>query len=345
MLCFLPIDQPITQDQVFAQIPGPMMSLADQHSRALEPGADAASSPSEKPNNPFEAFLWVTLSMLFLAAIAGLVRYITKLGFDPFQILFLRTVFSVLWMSPLLLVRGTSLVRTDQFRLYGTRVVISYISMLAMFHALDLITVGEVTAISFLSPIFGTLFAIIILGERVHAKRWLALAIGLVGAAIILRPGTAAFGLGQTFALISALAIGLIGPLVKKLTGRDDADRIVFITNLFMVPLSLIPALFVWKTPTPEIWLALAALGLVAVLGHVTLVRGYTRADASLVMTFKFSRLPFSVLIGYLAFGEMIDGPTWLGAAIIFAAAVYITHRETRLHKTPQNSVSLPPQD
>lgn len=319
------------------------MSLADQKSQSLKQDAsDSASADTSKNrNHPFEAFLWVTLSMLFLAVIAGLVRYITKHGFDPFQIVFLRTVFSVLWMSPLLLIRGASLVRTDQFRLYGTRVVISYISMLAMFHALDLITVGEVTAISFLSPIFGTLFAILLLGEQVRVRRWLALAVGLIGAAIILRPGTAVFGLGQSFALISAMAIGLIGPLVKKMTGRDDADRIVFITNLCMVPLSLVPALFVWQTPTFEIWLALAALGLVAVLGHVTLVRGYTIAEASLVMTFKFSRLPFSVLIGYLAFGEMIDGPTWLGAAIIFAAAVYITHREAKLHKTPQTRASI----
>ena len=322
------------------------MSPADPQSKTPTHGeADSTSvRNATRSNNPLEAFLWVTLSMLFLAAIAGLVRYLTKQGFDPFQILFLRTVFSVLWMSPLLIVRGVSLVRTDQFRLYGTRVVISYISMLAMFHALDLITVGEVTAIGFLSPIFGTLFAILLLGEQVRLRRWLALGVGLIGAAIILRPGTAVFGLGQTFALISAMAIGLIGPLVKKMTGRDDADRIVFITNLCMVPLSLVPALFVWKTPTPEIWLALAALGLVAVLGHVTLVRGYTIAEASLVMTFKFSRLPFSVLIGYLAFGEMIDGPTWLGAAIIFAAAVYITHREGQLHKAPQSSASVPPQ-
>jgi len=322
------------------------MSLADQPSRPPQQAAsDGASARNgKKRNHPFEAFLWVTLSMFFLAVIAGLVRYITKQGFDPFQIVFLRTVFSVLWMSPLLLVRGTSLVRTDQFRLYGTRVVISYLSMLAMFHALDLITVGEVTAISFLSPIFGTLFAIFLLGEQVRLRRWIALGVGLIGAAIILRPGTAVFGLGQTFALVSAMAIGLIGPLVKQMTGRDDADRIVFITNLCMVPLSLVPALFVWKTPTLEIWAALAALGLVAVLGHVALVRGYTLTEASLVMTFKFSRLPFSVLIGYLAFGEMIDGPTWLGAAIIFAAAVYITHREAKLHKAPQSSASVPPQ-
>lgn len=309
--------------------------------RNVSSGADAPADAQ----HPLRAFAWVTLSMMFLACIAVIVRHLTKQGFDPFQILFLRSVFSVVWMVPLLIKRGRSLFQTDQFKLYGTRVMLSFISMLAMFHALALITVGEVTAISFLSPIFGTLFAIVILGETVRLRRWVALAAGLIGAIIILRPGTTVFGAGQMFALVSALSIGLIGPLVKKLTAFDDPDRIVFLTNLCMVPLSLIPALFVWRTPTLDVWLALAGLGLVAVLGHATLVRGYSQADASLVMTFKFSRLPFAVLLGYLAFGEMIDAATWIGAAIIFAAAVYITHREAQVRSSsrPDHPATPPP--
>jgi drug/metabolite transporter (DMT)-like permease len=72
-------------------------------------------------------------------------------------------------------------------------------------------------------------------------------------------------------------------------------------------------------------------MGLTAVLGHVTLVRGYAATDASLGMTFEFSRLPFSVGIAYLAFGETIDVWIWVGAAIIFGAAVYIVRREAQL--------------
>lgn len=292
------------------------------------------SRAADTGKHALAAFVWVTLSMFFLALIAGLVRYCTERGMDPFQILFLRTVFSVIWMSPLLYQRGFELVRTDQIRLYGTRVLLSFTSMAAMFHAFDMIPIGEVTAISFLSPIFGTVFAIFLLGEVVRLRRWVALGVGLVGALIMLRPGFNAFGTGQALALMSAMAIGLIGPLVKQLTGRDDPERIVFITNLCIVPLALIPALAVWTWPTWQVWLALIALGLIAVAGHATLVRGYKLTDASLVMTFKFSRLPFAVLIGYLAFDEMIDGPVWVGAAIIFAAAVYITHREAQIKAT-----------
>jgi drug/metabolite transporter (DMT)-like permease len=148
---------------------------------------------------------------------------------------------------------------------------------------------------------------------------------------IILRPAGSEFGFGQIAALVSAMSVGVIGPLVKQLTMADDADRIVFISNLVMTPLSLVPALFVWVWPPLDVWLQLMVLGLFAVLGHMTLVRGYAVTDASLAMTFKFSRLPFSVLVGYLAFGELIDGWTWVGAIIIFAAAAFVTHREARL--------------
>ena len=148
---------------------------------------------------------------------------------------------------------------------------------------------------------------------------------------IILRPTGGVFGFGQSAALVSALALGVIGPLVKHLTLEDDADRVVFLTNLMLTPLSLVPALFVWSWPPAELWPYLVAMGLMAVLGHMALVRGYALMDASLVMTFKFVRLPFAVLLGYLAFQESIDTWTWVGGFIIFAASLYVTRREAML--------------
>jgi drug/metabolite transporter (DMT)-like permease len=75
-------------------------------------------------------------------------------------------------------------------------------------------------------------------------------------------------------------------------------------------------------------------MGVCAVAGHVCVVRGYAATDASLAMTFEFSKLPFAVAIAYLAFGETIDARTWIGALIIFASALYITRREARLAAT-----------
>lgn len=299
--------------------------LATVMARLKESGA------AGKRDDPLAGVVWVTISMASLAALAALGRHAALKGLDPFEVLFFRNLFCLIWLLPLFAWRGVSLVRTEQPRLYVMRVALSFVSMQSMFHAFALISIGETTAISFLSPLFGTLFAIALLGERVRARRWTALAVGFIGAMIILRPGGVEFGLGQVAALISAMTVGMIGPLVKQLTAKDDADRIVFITTLLMTPISLIPALFVWQWPASELWPYLALLGLVAVIGHLTLVRGYAATDASLAMTFKFSRLPFAVAIGYVAFGETIDLWTWLGALIIFAAAAYVTRRESQM--------------
>ena len=319
------------------------MSPAARDSLRSLVSALKVSGSAGKHDHPFAALILVTISMALLVGIAAVGRYAARSGIDPAQILFFRNFFCVVWMLPLFAWRGSSLVKTKQLRLYGMRVMLSFISMMAFFQALALLPIGEVTAINFLSPLFGTLFAILLLGEHVGTRRWTALAVGFLGAMVILRPTGSAFGFGQIAALTSAMAIGVIGPLVKQLTSVDGADRIVFITNLLLTPLSLIPALFVWTWPPLELWPQLILMGLFAVLGHMALVRGYAVSDASLVMTFKFSRLPFAVLIGYLAFGELIDGWTWVGAIIIFAAALYVTHREAQMARL--NKTIVPDQD
>lgn len=275
--------------------------------------------------------------MALLVGIAAVARSAALAGVDPLQMMFFRNFFCVVLMLPLLYRRGWSLVRTSQPKLYGIRVAVSFFAMMTYFEALALLPIGEVTAIGFLAPFFGALFAILILGERVGLDRWAALAAGFVGAMIMLRPGGVAFGPGQASALAWAVFMGLIGPLIKQLTAADDADRIVFITNLVSLPVSLVPALLVWTWPPLAVWPQLVLLGVFAVLGHMTLVRGFAVSDASLAMAFNFTRLPFSVLVGYVMFGELIGWWTWVGAVVIFAASVFVSHREATLAR---NSVS-----
>ncbi len=289
-----------------------------------------SSGKSGEVDRPFSGVIFVFAAMGFLAALITMGRYAALEGINPSQVVFFRNFFCVIWMLPLFAWRGMSLVRTQSLHLYGLRVGLSFIAMTAMFHAVGMIPVGEVTAISFLSPLFGTAFAIGLLGERVGIRRWMAIVVGFVGAMIILRPSGGDFNAGQMAALVSACAVGVIGPLVKRLTREDDADRVVFLTNLLLTPLSFVPAVFVWTWPTLEMWGLFLVMGLIAVLGHMSLVRAYAAMDASLVMTFKFVRLPFAVLFGFLVFREAIDGMTWVGGFIIFAASAYVTHREAR---------------
>ena len=200
----------------------------------------------ESPSDPIAGVFWVTLSMALLAGLAAFSRAVINAGVHPFEVVFLRNLFAVTMLLPLLAWRGWSLARSDQIGLYGWRVAISLFSMQAWFYAIALIPIGEVTAISFLSPLFGTLGAIFLLGERVRIRRWTALLVGFMGAMIILRPAGTPLGLGQICAILSAMTMGLTAILVKQLTANDDPDKIVFLTNALLLPLSLFPALFVW---------------------------------------------------------------------------------------------------
>ena len=154
----------------------------------LRPPAAAAAS------DPVTGVIWITIAMALFAGLAVFSRMTMNAGLHPFEVVFLRNVFACLVLMPLLVYRGRSLWHPSRFGLYGLRVSISLLSMLAWFYAISLITIGEVTAISFLAPLFGTLGAVFLLGEIVRVRRRTALGIGFLGAMIILRPGVSAMG-------------------------------------------------------------------------------------------------------------------------------------------------------
>ena len=317
-----------------------LVGVQNAHSRAN----GGSVSQSDKPpsprardarptvrDDPIRAVIWITVAMALFAVLAAMSRKAALMGMPPLQVVFLRNLSATLFMLPLLAWRGRALLRSNALHLYGVRVAISLFSMTAWFYALALIPVAEVTAIGFLAPLFGTIGAVVFLREKIRFRRMTALIIGFIGAMIILRPGHEPIGLGQACAIFNAISSGVMTVLLKQLSGEDDSAKIVFLTTIMMLPLTLVPALFVWQTPGWEYLPAILTIGFTAVVGHYCLMRGFASTDASLVMTFDFSRLPFAVLIGWWMFGELTDIWTWVGAAVIFASAVYITRREARL--------------
>ena len=287
----------------------------------------------ERRDDPVAGIVWVTIAMALFAILAAASRVAIDMGYHSMQVVFLRNAVALALLSPLLIRRGWELTQSRSISLYGVRVAISLASMTAWFYALSLIPMGEITAIGFLSPLFGTLAAILFLGEKVRLRRWTAIIFGFIGAMVMLQPGHAALGIGQLCALFSALAGGLIAVLLKRLSSADDPEKIVFLTTAMLTPMSLLPALFYWKTPGLELLPVLAVIGVSGVIGHIALMRGFAAIDASLVLTFEFSRLPFVVGIGYVMFGELIDMWTWIGAAIVLASASYIAHREAKVRR------------
>ncbi len=293
--------------------------------------ATAAAPPSTAHRSVTAGLMWMLLSCALLSAVAVLGRQAALESVPLFQIVFLRLIFAAVAFLPMVAVRGPGMVRTPHLRLYLVRVAVGFVAMTTWFLALSLTTVGEVQAIGFLTPIFATVGAGLILHEAIGWRRWTAILVGFAGAMIVLRPGIGGDSLGTWVAVVAAVGMAASSLFIKQLADRDHPDTVVLVTTLMQSVVALGPGLWVWQPLSAELWALFAAMGALGMLGHIALARAFRAADASIVMGIDFARLPFSVLFGWLAFGELIDLWTWVGAGIIFAAAFYTARRERRL--------------
>ena len=261
----------------------------------------------------------------FVAAMIGSIRHVSA-TLHPFEIALFRNLFALVVVLPWFYRYGIAPLRTERFGLHVLRALFNIVAMLAFFYAVSVAPLSEVTALGFSSPIFATVLAALLLGETVIARRWAAIAIGFLGALIILRPGFAAVGSGQMLALFSALAWSCALMVIKTLGRTDSSATIITYMGLLMVPLSLGPALYVWQWPAGHEWIWLISIGVLGGLGQFCVTEALRQADTAVVMPIDFFKLIWVTLIAYLAFGEQVDLFTWIGGAAIFASAVSLVY-------------------
>ena len=287
-------------------------------------------SGADKTGAVLQGAFWMLLAALCFAAMNGIIRHLST-ELHPFVLAFFRTFFGLAFMLPWILrSRGAGL-KTDRLGLHFIRALIGLTAMLAWFWALAHMAMAEAVALNFTMPLFTTLLAIPLLGEVVRMRRWAATAIGFLGVLVILRPGAGAISDTALIVLFASVFMAAAGIAIKMLSRTETNNAIVAYMVVFMTPMALVPALFVWTTPS---WTALpwlVALGGMATLAHQCLTRSFRAADASAVMPFDYARLPFTALVGYLAFGQVVDIWTWIGGGIIAVAGLYIAHREVVL--------------
>jgi drug/metabolite transporter (DMT)-like permease len=196
------------------------------------------------------------------------------------------------------------------------------------FVALPLTTLADITALGFTGPIFITIGAALFLGEDVRLRRWLAVIVGFIGAMIIVRPGFSALHLGVICILVSTPIFSASNLISKALARTDSANTIVIWQNTVIVACAAPFALWFWETPRWVDLLWFIAAGLCGTLGHLTQQRGYQLADITLLQPIGFLSLIWNALLGFVLFTQRPDVWTFVGAAVIFSSALYISHRE-----------------
>jgi drug/metabolite transporter (DMT)-like permease len=287
---------------------------------------------TRQPHSPWRSAILMTLSAVLFGLMALTIRLSAK-HLHAFEIAFFRNFFGLFFALPLLLRHGRGLLHTNQLRMYFLRCVVGLCAMLTGFWALVHLPLAQAVALSYTTPLFVTIGAVLVLGEVVRIRRWSAVFIGFVGVIIILHPSPASFSSAALIAVLSSVFSASAAISIKLLSRTERSDAIVFYMVLIMTPLSLIPALPFWQWPSTAAWGWLMLTGLFGTSAHTLLTRAYKMGDASALQAFNFMQLPVVALGAYWLFAETIDAYTIVGSVVIFLSTIYIAHREVVLSR------------
>ncbi len=189
------------------------------------------------------------------------------------------------------------------------------------------------TTIMFLTPIFTTILAVVVLGEYVGMRRWTGIAIGFLGALVVIQPWSAlTTGLNIGTLLLFAAAISNAAYQIATRRVREDDPRtsLLFTAAVGALVASLI-APWYWAWPDASGWALLAGSGLMGALGHFCIIAAFSNAPASVVSPFSYSSLIWAATFGFLVWGDVPQLDVLLGAALIIASGLYIFFCERQI--------------
>jgi drug/metabolite transporter (DMT)-like permease len=174
-----------------------------------------------------------------------------------------------------------------------------------------------VVSIEFTMPIWTAIFAASFLGERMTIWKIAAIALGLVGVIVIVRPATGELNQGQLIALAAAVGFGTSVAMLKSLTRTEATVAIIFWMLVIQSAVGLFPSLYVWKWPSLYIWCCAIVIAFSGTFSHFCMARAMLHAEATIVLPMDFLRVPLSAAAGWLLYSERLDAFTVLGAALI----------------------------
>ena len=298
--------------------------------------APQAAGDEQPASNALKGIGFMVLACVFFGAMHVGVRHVTQ-SVHPFEAAFFRNLFGLLVLAPSFAVHGLRPLRTRRFGLHCARATLNVVAMLAFFYALSITPVVLVQALAFTSPLFTAVLAVLLLGERIRARRLTAIVIGFAGTLLIIRPGVQPLELGPALVLASAAVWGYVVILIKSLARTDSAVTITAYMVLLMSPMTLVCALFVWTWPTGGELAVLVGVGIAGTIAQMCMTQALRLADTTVVLPFDFTKLVWSAFFAWLLFGELIDSWTLLGALVIFAGGLYVAYRERQLVRRNRN--------
>ncbi len=279
--------------------------------------------------------LWSATSGALFCTLNAVMRQLA-MQLDPMQAQFLRYLFGLLVMLPLVAHGGFAAYRPRQVAGHFTRGAVHTVGLVLWFLALPHLPLADTTAIGFTGPLFILIGAWLFLREPMRWERWLATAIGFAGVLIVVGPKLSGSGGGWHLLMLASAPVFAASFLITKTLTRTEAAGVIVVWQAVSVALFSLPmALWVWQWPGPWQWAGFALCGLLGSAAHYCLTRSFTVADISSTQSVKFLDLVWSSLLGFVLFADVPTQSTLIGGVLICAATLWVARREHRRAEAP----------
>ncbi len=250
--------------------------------------------------------------------------------YDPFQVVWARYASQTFWSLVVLAPFLRSLLRTKYLKLQILRSTLLFGATLGFFSALPYLKLAELVAIFEVAPLLITCLSFLVLKEKVSASRWVGVSIGMIGALIIIRPGTELF---TPFALLPILAASCFAgySITTRFLGSEESPWTNFLyTALIGAVIASILVIPKWQPIALEDLPILASFGIIGGIGHLMLIFALRYTQASILAPFSYFGLLYSSLWGFFVFDELPDFFTYLGAFVIVGSGIFVWYRENK---------------
>lgn len=274
---------------------------------------------------PLQGIIWIIVTGFISVCIYGVALELNKhFSYHPFQIVLFYNVTGLIFYLPAILRRHVTL-KTTQTKRYLLRGVLEFAGFSLSITGLTMLTMPVHTALSFTSPLFGSLAAVLFLRETTNIHRWISLLIGFLGVIMVSRPTGEILGgdISILYVLAGAVCFALCGVTIKKLTSTEPNARVAIYMMLVTAIVSLPFALSKWTPLRLEVLPYLLALGAMVATVQWTVSQAYSKTAMTILLPFSFLNLVWSSMIAYFVFSQVVDRMTIIGALVILGAAMY----------------------
>lgn len=278
--------------------------------------------------SPAAAGILLYVSAIFAMSLMDLTAKTLSTEIPVLQVLWARYAGQTLIVLAVFAPRLGAVART---RSLGKQVLRSTFLMGAtglFFLSVSRMGLAEATALMDVNPVLITLGAALFLGEKVGPHRVLGIAAALIGALVVIRPGSDVFSFSALLPIAAATCYASFALFSRAIGNVDGVQTSMLYAGLVgAVVLSfVVPG--VWVTPSPRVAALMVLIGFIGATGQFLLIRAFMLAEASAIAPFSYVGLLFAASWGWLFFGDLPDLPTWIGGGIIVASGIYIWHRE-----------------